>query len=195
MSNLKGFLAPSIESKSGYMVTMTGRKLYYRNPTPESIHIEDIAAGLANCCRYSGQMHPSNFYSTGLHSIRLSYRVPDEYRLYALLHDASEAYTGDAATPHKDLLGTSWTDIENDLTRAVYRKYDLYAPDVGDPVPEVVKAADTELFYVEVNELFGRAGYWGFVPKREVPAPDSSMGGSRLWVYQRFIERFHELAA
>lgn len=65
-------------------------------------NIEDIAHALANICRWTG--HTSRFYSVAEHCIRAAAIAPPECKLHVLMHDATEAYLGDVATPLKQLL-------------------------------------------------------------------------------------------
>ncbi|WP_426817642.1 HD family hydrolase [Winslowiella sp. 2C04] len=82
--------------------TLSGKHFNFLNVTPESICIDDIAAALSNICRFTG--HLQEFYSVAQHSVHVSYLVPDEFAMEALLHDAAEAYCNDIATPLKALL-------------------------------------------------------------------------------------------
>lgn len=79
--------------------TYTGRKFRPLDPDPEDIFIEDIAHALSLTNRYTG--HTDKAYSVAEHSVLVSEIVPQPLRLIALLHDASEAYLCDIATPVK----------------------------------------------------------------------------------------------
>ena len=84
-----------------YIATATN-KHFYLDVRIEDIDIQDIATGLANECRFNGQI--DNFYSVAQHSVYTSYLVAPEFALEALLHDASEAYVKDLPSPLKKLL-------------------------------------------------------------------------------------------
>jgi hypothetical protein len=58
-------------------------------PGESAFTIEDIAHGLANICRYSGQCN--SFYSVAEHSLLVS-EVAKGFEFEALLHDAAEAF-------------------------------------------------------------------------------------------------------
>src|SRR5262245_14828098 len=60
-------------------------------PSESAFTIEDIAHGLSNICRYSGQC--KRFYSVAEHSLLVS-EVAEGFEFAALLHDAAEAFIG-----------------------------------------------------------------------------------------------------
>jgi len=76
-----------------WILTASGRHFNYLDPRPGDIDILDIAQGLANECRYTGQTRA--FYSVAQHAWLASQIVPRICALEALLHDASEAYCKD----------------------------------------------------------------------------------------------------
>ena len=94
--------------------TLSGKQWDLNNPQIAQVNWADIAESLAKQCRFNG--HCQGFYSVAQHSclvadlisdyiprdIRES--VPPAARLYALLHDAHEAYFGDITTPAQQLL-------------------------------------------------------------------------------------------
>ncbi len=104
-------------------ITFSGREIDLVDVQPEQICINDIAAGLGKTCRFSGQIR--RFYSVAQHSIILSKIVPDRLKKVALLHDASEAYLQDVIKPLKNLLGSSYTDIENKFEHAIFDRFGL----------------------------------------------------------------------
>lgn len=79
--------------------TYTGNVFDIAEPCVEDVEIKDIAHALSQINRFTG--HTNIPYSVAEHSVRVSKLVPDEYALEALLHDASEAYIADMATPVK----------------------------------------------------------------------------------------------
>lgn len=95
------------------IVTYTGRRVNIMQPDASVVCIEDIAHALACVNRYNG--HASAPYSVAQHSVVLSRYVqasgitlathpdPRMAALWALLHDAAEAYLGDVVRPLKQL--------------------------------------------------------------------------------------------
>lgn len=92
------------------------------NPTPEMVDFDSIAHGLSMNVRFTGQC--PEFYSVAEHSIHavnlaIEDGVKDRRVLFAiLLHDASEAYTGDMSKPLKNLL-PEYKRIEDRITAVI----------------------------------------------------------------------------
>jgi hypothetical protein len=131
--------------------TFTGLDLDLLDPQPEAIAIEDIAHGLAQTCRFSGQC--PRFYSVAEHSVRVSLMVPARDALEALLHDASEAYLSDLVSPLKalhDLMG--YRLIEARLMEAIYWRFGLSRR--KRLFAESVARADHELVELEMAVFF-----------------------------------------
>lgn len=108
-------------------------------------NIEDIAHSLSNLCRFNG--HTSEFYSVAQHSVLVSYIVPPEHALAALLHDAAEAYCGDVVSPLKALLPV-YQAIHNDIERTIFLQLGLEYP-----APACVRDADIVALATEVRDL------------------------------------------
>lgn len=129
-----------------WISTVTGRKFYYRDPTPDMVDIYDIACASSKICRYTGQIE--EFYSVAEHSWFTSYLVPRPWALQALLHDATEAYVQDLARPLKRLL-PDYKEIEDRIwALAIAPKFNL--PRIMSPI---VKKADMAMFAAEVPVL------------------------------------------
>lgn len=87
------------ERRGDWIQTFTGRAFWPLDPRPEEVEIADIAHALAHQCRYAG--HVRRFYSVAEHSVLLARSVSPKNALWALLHDASEAYLVDLPRPVK----------------------------------------------------------------------------------------------
>jgi hypothetical protein len=87
------------ENKKFHMLTFTGKHINPFEITPDDIDIEDIAQSLSKICRFGG--HIKHFYTVAQHSVYVSLFCNPENALYALLHDATEAYFGDIIRPLK----------------------------------------------------------------------------------------------
>jgi len=168
--------------------TLTGAWFYPYDPKAEDVRHKDIVAGLINECRFNGQV--SRFYSVAEHSVKVAtvveHLATKEARdgnfshdmiplatLYALLHDAHEAYTGDIVLPLKgrlaDVFGTSWDRIEQRVQDAIHEAYDL--PPMPVEVEGMVRDADQWLVYCEAIALKPDVDFerWGLrVPPPEV---------------------------
>ena len=105
-----------------YIETLSGIKFYFLDPTADMIDIEDIAHALSNTCRYTG--HCRRFYSVAEHSVAVSELTGT---LEGLLHDASEAYITDIASPVKPHL-TNYKKLESTIQGAVCLKYGVPFP-------------------------------------------------------------------
>lgn len=109
------------------------------------VNIEDIAHALSMLCRFNG--HTREFYSVAQHSVLVSYLVPAEFAMTALLHDAAEAYCGDVVSPLKELLPT-YQAIHNNIERTIFNQLG-----VKYPAPACVREADIKALATEVRDL------------------------------------------
>ena len=106
-------------------------------PNPECIHIEDIAHALSMIPRWTG--HTRFPYTVGQHSIWCYRNVyGKELGLQALLHDATEAYMQDLASPIKKQC-LNYQLIEGRLWSEIAKKFGV--PEILDPRVKEVDAA------------------------------------------------------
>lgn len=142
-------MIPLDQDSASRIVTYSGMTINPLKPNPEDICIEDIAHSLSNQCRFTG--HVKKFYSTAQHSVLCSYVVEQRRsRLWALLHDASEAYLSDIARPvkHAGGFGEVYRACELALMEAVCERFEL------DPTePPEIKAVDTLMLFAEMRDL------------------------------------------
>jgi hypothetical protein len=125
--------------------TFTGIYMNVFDPTPEMICIEDIAHALSNQCRFGG--HLPKFYSVAQHSVGCYQIAPKEYKLQALLHDASEAYLLDIPRPIKQGL-SNYKEIEDRLMNLIAEKFGF-----NYPLDKFVKHIDEEMLRFEWDNL------------------------------------------
>lgn len=143
---------PSVEH--GWINTVSGKRFDILNPQQDQIDITDIAKGLSNIARYSGQIN--QFYSVAEHSYLMSFEVSqdDILPIMALLHDSAEAYLGDVTSPLKALL-PEYKRIEDVVLSAILDKFDL-----PHELPEEVIEADRRMLATEAEVLFERHEEW-----------------------------------
>lgn len=119
------------------MQTFTGKRFWPLDPRPEEVNIIDIAHSLSMTCRYAG--HVRRFYSVAEHCCHLHDAAPPEARLWALLHDASEAYLVDVPKPVKPHL-TGYREAERVVMQAIVTRFEL------DPhEPDIIKELDNRI--------------------------------------------------
>src|SRR5690606_26884872 len=128
-----------------WMQVYSGEPFYPLAVKPEDIHITDIAHALGMVCRYGG--HCRRFYSVAEHSVLLSHTVDPEHALWALLHDATEAYLGDVVRPLKHQL-PGYIAAELRLETAIATRFGL--PGL---MPDQVKEHDTRIVVDEREQL------------------------------------------
>lgn len=136
------------------ILTFTGRYINPLDPDPDQIVAADIAHALSNICRYTG--HTRDFYSVAQHSVMVAKMVPEEDRLAALLHDASEAYLADVARPvkYQDGFREVYKEAEERLMKAIAAKFGF-----SYPLPQSVEEADDSILWAEMDALMPRQHY------------------------------------
>ena len=145
--------------RGDWMQTHSGLAFYPLDPAPEDIVPTDIAHSLAMQCRYNG--HVRRFYSVAEHCVLMSDwmlehaepRNADRARhlaLWALLHDAAEAYIGDMVRPLKINM-PAFVALDELVTAAVARRFALE----DAVIPSAVKAVDTRILLDERAALLG----------------------------------------
>lgn len=144
-------------SGSNWMATYTGKAFHFDEMDPDSICIEDIAHALSNICRFSG--HCPRHYSVAQHSMLVASLCPENMRLTALLHDATEAYIGDMVTPLKRII-PEFKDYEEALWFIIALKFKIQID-----IPEEVHQADAAALSIEAKYLMGvNPELWGLQP-------------------------------
>lgn len=135
--------------KHGFIPTVSGRLLDPMTPDPASITIEDIAHGLAQVCRFSGQTR--THWSVAQHSICVASLVSPALARHALLHDAAEAYLQDIPAPIKPLI-PQYASIESSMMQAIYEAFGLRPLRAHEK--QAIKHADRQTCHAELLHLF-----------------------------------------
>lgn len=125
--------------------TFKGHFLNFERPAANDIWLVDIIHQLAHTPRFAGAT--KEFYSVAQHSVLVASLVPEEDRIHALLHDATEAYMTDIPKPLKNLL-PDFMRYEEDLEYAILERFGLETE-----LPESVKLADEMALRMEWNGL------------------------------------------
>ncbi len=132
-------------TRGDWMQTFTGRAFYPLDPHVDDIHPHDIAHALSLLCRYGG--HVDRFMSVAEHCVLMSHAVSPTNALWALLHDATEAYLGDMIRPLKRQM-PAYRDAEDRVMAVVCDRFGL------DPVmPAEVRDADLRILRDERDVL------------------------------------------
>lgn len=143
-----------IPDERSWIITNSRRSLNFKNIRKEDIDFDDIAVGLANTCRYSGQC--GVFYSVAEHSEVVSrileHKYPGENDLIisGFAHDFAEAYMGDMTTPLKNLC-PGFMEIEEKLEAVIEDVFDLKVS-IKDPR---IKECDMLAWHIESKFFFG----------------------------------------
>lgn len=153
---------------ANFIITHTGHKIDFDAPDPSQFELDDIARALARLPRFAG--HTAKASSVAQHSVGVSriarVLAPEPLKLTAamegLMHDAHEAYTGDAPTPFKrtvDAAGycmgarsevadivASYSNVQCRLDRAIRKQFSLFQTE-----PDYIKFADRLALLIEAT--------------------------------------------
>ncbi len=145
----------------GVIRTYTGRTVNVLDLQPSDVDLVDLAHHLSLENRWSGAS--SRAYSVAEHSIWVARwvrkLVPAEVRdlacLYALLHDAHEAYFKDIPTPMKRWLDEVSNEAYSDACAradvAIYAHFNLAIPEQG--IKDAIHLADGYCAWSEAQAL------------------------------------------
>lgn len=130
--------------------TYYGNTINYLRPAADQIDIRDIAHNLSFENRFIGKTEQP--YSVAQHCV-LGSRLFEEMgypdlALQFLLHDATEAYLKDIPTPLKHILGTIYSDIEDEFHGVIARKFGL-----PEQIGSQVKKMDLAMLAAEKEQL------------------------------------------
>jgi hypothetical protein len=134
-----------MNGRGDWMQTATGRQFWPMDPRPHEVFIEDIAHALSMICRFGG--HCRRFYSVAEHSVLIAQAAEPEHKLWALLHDAPEAYIADIIRPLKPSLH-GYREAEIRVMRAICVRFNLHLDQ-----PAAVKALDRAILMDERDQV------------------------------------------
>lgn len=160
-----------------YLLTNTGREhiLTHGHSTGPAPTIGEIAHALAQINRYTG--HAARPYSVAEHSLLVCdivrVRGGDCHaQLAALLHDAHEAFCGDAATPIKWAIGSAWAEFERVHERLVQRTFRIES--AAAAYHAAIKHADLVALATERRDLLP------YNPAQHLPWPVIDAPGAAI---------------
>ena len=147
-----------MKKTTDWIQTYTGKKFYPLEPDASLIDIRDIAHALSLKVRYNG--HCDKFYSVAQHSVLMCDYISNTiYQMWALLHDAGEAYLADIPRPIKRFTYLNvngkiltFTEVENVLRIEIFK---TLAPFIISPEkePDYIKRIDTRILINEASVL------------------------------------------
>lgn len=175
-------------NRGDWIHTFTGR-FFPLDPRENEIDIETIAHALSNLCRFGG--HVNRFYSVAQHSVLCSRMAPDEHKLEALLHDASEAYLVDMPSPIKAML-PDYKAMEHNIELVIAAKFNL-----PSPLSPVVKIIDRRMLITEAAELLNDINGTWWADGRAIPYDINELQivpWSAKESYHNFISTYRELS-
>ena len=133
--------------KIDWIQTANAYKVHPLSASVEEIDLRDIAHSLFNQQRFTG--HCWGGLSVGQHSMAVASLCSYKNRLWALLHDASEAYLCDLPTPIKSHPKmTYYRRAEKRLMQVICDKFEL-----PHKMPDEVKEADNLILHAEAQNL------------------------------------------
>ena len=199
----------SIDSKADtWIETYTGKEVDPFDLKEEEVDIEDIAHALSMLCRFNGHCH--SFYSVAEHSVRVCnhftslnerYEQLPKVQMYALLHDAAEAYLGDFPSPIKNGLPKEVKEVEKKVSDTIFKAYGISDRMIeksvvsfsGQNIKKDVKHSDLVLLVTEARDLgLNPKENWAVnemvQPLDRRIVPYSSQDAKRL-----FLDKFYDL--
>lgn len=168
------------QERKGKIKTFTGRYVNPLDLKPEDICIEDIAHHLSLICRYTGAC-PFHF-SVAQHSLMVSkfmwatHNGSVKAALAGLLHDGSEAYLNDIASPVKhDPRMAFYREAEDRAERIIFAKFGLNHLWLA-----ATKVEDDKAFFAEVNSWWGDT--IGRIPERRPRDVEKEFLSTYYWM-------------
>lgn len=193
--------AAQYENKGQHWIqSYTGKAVDVFDLQPEQVDVIDIAHALSNLCRYTG--HVREFYSVATHSLAVMKLTEmmghgPEMQLWALLHDAGEAYMADVAAPlkrHPIFEGYRKLEAEND--RRIRQRFNI---GLEESQLTLIRTFDMAMLTPERTALMTEPPRdWGKFPiiAEATEALRWARGRDPIWggsMEDRFLVAFHDL--
>lgn len=144
---------PKVDSFNG-ITTYTGKHFRPFDPDPLAINMTDIAHALSQNNRWNG--HTKHPLSVAQHSLNV-FKYVDHHggthmeKIQGLMHDGSEAYIPDLASPLKRRM-KEFQALEEKVWQAICKRFGI------DPVlSDLVHEADLEVFRFEYHTLIHKS--------------------------------------
>ena len=151
---------------TAWATVYSGERFNYLAPSPDMIHINDIAVALSKQCRYNGHLPdigPDELYVVAQHSVLTSQVIntPAYLEMYpedglvtdtapwALHHDDTEYVVGDMVSPIKRLHPT-FGEMEDGLAPVFRTKFNI---PFNAEIEAAVHRADYFMYWLESNTM------------------------------------------
>lgn len=151
---------PTNGNPKAIMTTATGGHFNFDDMLSSDFSIVDIAHSLSNMCRFNG--HTREFYSVAEHSFMCveylrkrveeddgELKISNQTYMYALLHDAAEAFISDIPKPFKQTIDNI-EQTEKAVFDAIITKLEL---DLDEADLGLVAQADKYMVLKEAKDL------------------------------------------
>jgi hypothetical protein len=184
-----------------WILTSQGVDFDVGDPQPQQVRAMDIAWALSQVNRFTG--HAIRPYSVAEHSLLVCEIAEREHGLdvhgllYALMHDAHEAYCGDLNSPAKRVIGDPWRRFEWRFEEAVLRAFALTG--TSHAHASAVRQADLQALATERRDLMpDSARPWRVLQGVEpigwvrLHSPERTAMDWEDW-RDRWLDRYHEL--
>ncbi len=121
-------LQDSPRKPSDFIYTYTGKIIDPEAFTAEDIDPEDIAYALSNIKRFNGHSQVSVLRHSLAVAAHFNIDTETDAYLWAILHDAAEAYLMDVPVPIKGIVGQKWAERYEYLEEIVCYRFDAGIP-------------------------------------------------------------------
>lgn len=169
----------------GPYMEATDMRFYPQDFRPEDVSMSDIARGLSTEFRFAGHTKRGR-YTVAQHSVSVTRRLIEllggvsetnaSIILYALLHDASEAYIRDMPRPIKIIL-PDYQRLEKMVQSTILKRFDIEVEKLPMRLLALVKEIDNQMMWCEAER------FRAFDPRLHLPPYMEPKG----WTLQDYI--------